>query len=128
MNDWNREETKRSFRQNEIRILRDQWFQQDLREAEMKTRLDKMPLLPNLQNRPLIENNNASQNRQRIQLNLDLRRREAEKNATEFKLKMRNQQIENLQKIWLEQDMCEANAKADAERFFHDLNGSKSLF
>jgi hypothetical protein len=121
MNDWNRVEAKRWFRENEIRILRDQWFQQDLREAEMKTQLGKLPLLPNLRNKPLFENGPALQNRQRIQLNLDLRQMEAERKATEFKRKMRNQQIENLQRLWLEQDMCEAKAKAEAEKFFLDL-------
>ena len=115
MNDWNRVEAKRWFRENEIRILRDQWFQQDLREAEMKTQLGKLPLLPNLRNKPLFENGPALQNRQRIQLNLDLRQMEAERKATEFKRKMRNQQIENLQRLWLEQDMCEAKGTAALE-------------
>ena len=37
MQNMSREEAKRVFRANEIRILKDQWFQQDLREAEMKS-------------------------------------------------------------------------------------------
>ena len=122
MNDLNREEAKRWYRQNELRILNDQWFQQDLREAEMKTQLDKLPLLPNL-HKPLFENGSASQNRQKIQSNFDLKRREAERKATEFKRKMRNQQIESLQKSWFEQDIREAKALAEAERIFRDLNG-----
>lgn len=122
MNDWNREEAKRWYRQNEIRILKDQWFQQDLREAEMKAQLENLPLVPNLNNKPLFENGSILQNRQQIQLNLDLRRREVEREASELKRKMRSQQIEDLQKMWLEQDMREAKAKAEAERFFRNLN------
>ena len=128
MNDWQREEAKRSYRQNEIRILRDQWFQQDLREAEMNNRLDSLSPLPNLHNKPLHKNDCAQQKRQNIQLNLDLMRMEAERKTTEFKRNMRNQHIENLQKIWLEQDMREAKVKAEAERFFRDLNGLKKPF
>ena len=122
MNDWNREEAKRWFRQNEIRILKDQWFQQDLREAEIKAQLEKLPLVPNLSNQPLFENGPIRQNRRQIQFNLNLKQREAEREASELKRKMRSQQIEDLQKIWLEQDMREAKAKAEAERFFRNLN------
>lgn len=128
MENWNREEAKREFRQNEIRILKDQWFQQDLREAEMKERLECLPLLPNIRHRPLVKSDRTQQNRQKIQLNLHLKQMEAEKTATEFKRKMRHQQIENLQKIWLEQDMQEAQAKAEAKSFFCDLSVSEQSF
>ena len=122
MNDWNREEAKRWFRQNEIRILKDQWFQQDLREAEMKAQLEKLPLVPNLSNQPLFENGPIRQNRRQIQFNLNLKQREAEREASELKRKMRSQQIADLQKIWHEQDRREAKAKAEAEKFFCNLS------
>ena len=96
MQHMSREEAKKVFRANEIRILKDQWFQQDLREAEMKAQLEKLPLVPNLNNKPLFENGPIRQNRRQIQFNLNLKQREAEREASELKRKMRSQQIADL--------------------------------
>lgn len=128
MNNSSREEAKRRYRQNEIQILKDQWFQQDLREAEMNDQLEGLPLLPNLRNMLLYEHDLSQQKRREIQLNIDLRRTQAERKAEELKRKMRQQQIADLQEIWREQDMREAKAMAEAERLVRDLSVANQLF
>ena len=116
MQNMSREEAKRVFRANEIRILKDQWFQQDLREAEMKNQLDQLDPLSNFRDR------------QKIHINLDLQRKEADRRAAECKRKTRMRQLESLQNMWREQDRREAAAQAEAHRIFRELNGLKQPF
>lgn len=122
MNNSTREAAKKQYRQHEVLMLKEQWFQQDLQEAEMKKQLGGLPLLPNLRNELLFENDLTQQERLQIQLYFERQLQEAERKATEYRRKMRHQQIADLQKTWLEQDRREAKAKADAERFLRDLS------
>jgi hypothetical protein len=116
MQHMSREEAKKVFRANEIRILKDQWFQQDLREAEMRSQLDQLDPLSNFHKR------------QQIHMHPDLQGKEADRKAAEFKRKTRMQQLEGLQKMWREQDRREAAAQAEAHRIFRELNGLKQPF